>query len=55
MAYNVTTILQYHRRYIERFFFKEVGGWFKIIRFLGLIGFVALAALIALTLSLIHI
>ena len=49
MAYNVTTILQYHRRYIERFFFKEVGGWFKIIRFLGLIGFVALAALIALT------
>lgn len=49
MAYNVTTILQYHRRYIERFLFKEVGGWFKIIRFLGLIGFVALAALITLT------
>ena len=49
MAYNVTTILQYHRRYIERFFFKEVGGWFKIIRFLGLIGVVAFAALIALT------
>jgi TRAP-type uncharacterized transport system substrate-binding protein len=48
MAYNVTTFFQYLRRYIERFFFKEVGGWFKIIRFLGLIGFIALAALVAL-------
>ncbi len=49
MAYNVTTILQYHRRYVVRFFFKEVGGWFKIIRFLGFVGVVALAALITLT------
>jgi TRAP-type uncharacterized transport system substrate-binding protein len=48
MAYNVTTFFQYHRRYLERFFLKEVGGWFKIIRFLGVIGVVALAALTAL-------
>jgi len=51
MAYNVTTFFQYHRRYLERFFFKEVGGWLKIIRFLGLIGVVALAALIALMIN----
>jgi TRAP-type uncharacterized transport system substrate-binding protein len=48
MAYNVTTFYQYYRRYLERFFFKEVGGWRKIIRFLDLIGVVALAALTAL-------
>ena len=48
MSYNVTTYFQYYRRYLEKFFLKEVGGWFKIIRFLGVMGFVALAALSAL-------
>lgn len=48
MSYHVTTVLQYFKRYLRKFFSKELLGWLKTARFFGLISLIVLAALIAL-------
>jgi len=48
MSYHVTTVLQYFKRYLKKFFLKEMLGWVKTAWFYGLISLVVLMATIAL-------
>lgn len=48
MSYHVTTVLQYFKRYVRKFFSKELLGWVKTARFFGLISLIAVLALVAL-------
>lgn len=48
MNYHITTIQEYFRRYLRKFFIKERQGWLKIIRFYGVITFIVLGLVISL-------
>ena len=47
MNYSVKNILQYFKRYIKKFFWKEILGWVKTAYFYGFVTLIVLVATIA--------
>jgi TRAP-type uncharacterized transport system substrate-binding protein len=48
MSYHTTTVLQYFKRYLNKFLPKEVKGGIKILKFYGPIGLIVLVGLLTL-------
>jgi len=46
MNYSITNIAQYFKRYLKKFFLKEMLGWVKTIKFYGLLSLFILLAII---------
>lgn len=47
MNYSVTNMIQYFKRYLKKFFLKEILGWVRTIRFYGLVSLILLLAIVA--------
>lgn len=48
MSYHITNVAQYFKRYVKKFFAKELLGWARTARFYGLLSLIVLAATISL-------